>query len=355
MFRISLFTTIAAAALLADLAAQGGTIPANLSTAGNSLQTSNWRGARRHQIVLDPRVVPNLPAQLQALVLRGDDGTLAAPGAQLDVSVTLSSLGVPLPGAIDPGSYVNNFGRDAAVVVSNLRIATPATAGATVRLPFAQPFAYQNGNPLLVQIEFVPVPTPGFDNPTWTLDAHNLPHTFWGTNGATTGTGCPAPGSWTVSGLPLGDQLVFRWGTVPMPERLLAFVLFGLSDQHFGALQLPFDLSLFGMPGCALQTSIDAAFPTTTALGGGFGWVLVSARLPRDPLLTGLDIFAQAVVFDPSANAPGLRWSELRRERLQSAPAPLLASHAFGSFAPQVPFDVPEVVTPNRTLVFDLQ
>jgi hypothetical protein len=337
------------------LLAQSVTVPAGLATPGNQSQTSNWRGPRRHQVVLDPRAVPPLTGAVQAIELRGDDVSAWGLPAQLDVTVLLSSVGVPLPSRVDPTSYSGNLGSDAVVLVNSARITTPTSPGAVLTLPFARPFAYRNGNPLLVQIEFVPVLTPTIDNPNWVLDAHALPDTFWQTSGATSGTACPVPGQWTVYGDPWRDQLVFRWGTAPGPQDLPAFVLFGLSDQTFGGLRLPFDLSPFGAPGCALRTSIDSIYPTTTRAGGGFSWVLVGAGVSRDARYTGMDMFAQALVLDPAANAAGLQFSELRRERLLVPPSPVLASHALGSFAPGFPNDAPEIVHRNRTLVFGLQ
>lgn len=341
--------------LATGLAAQGAIVPAGLNTPGNGSQTSNWRGARRHQIVLDPRAVPTVGRQLQGIVLHGDENAAGGVPAQLDVTVMLSSVGVPLPGQVDPTSYASSLGSDATVVISNLRITAPTAANATLALPFAQPFAYQNGNPLLVRIEFVPVPTPAIDNPTWILDTHHLPDAFWSTTGTTVGAACPAPGQWTVTSDRVHDGLQFRWSTTAGSSNQLAFVLFGLSDQHFGALPLPLDLSLFGMPGCALRTSIDAALPTLTVAGGGFNWVLVDPQLPRQPRLAGMHLFAQAMVYDPAANSAGLQFSELRREQLVTPPDPILASHAYGPFTTLFPNDTPELVVRNDTLVFGLQ
>ena len=354
MFRTLLLSCVVTAAA-SDLLAQAITIPAGLVTPGSSNQTSNWRGSRRHQIVLDPRALPPINRVLQGLVLHGDDGPVAGLVAQLDVTVLVSSLGVPLPTRIDPNSYANNLGSDATVVVQSLRINIPQTPGATVTLPFAQPFAYQNGNPLLIQLEFTPVVTPQVDNPTWILDSHDLPSTFWTTSGNTTGPACTAPGQWTVMSDGIHDALTFRWGMAATSQPQLGAMLFGFSDQWFGVLPLPLDLSLFGMPGCALRTSMDAALVTSSIPGGGSSWFLQSARVPRDPRLSGLDLYAQVMVFAPGANVPGLQFSELRHEQLQTPPAPILASRAMGPFSSFFPNDVPEIVYRNNTLVLGLQ
>src|SRR5258708_5467037 len=182
--------------LAVDAAAQVSYLPGGLLTPGNTQQTSNWRGARRHQMVFDPRAVPAMSGAISTLVLRADETQFVTTPVQLDVSVLLSSRGVPLPPNIDLTSYSGNLGSDATVVVNAQRVTLPAGASATLPLAFAQPFPYQNGNPLLVQLEFTPVVQSGNLNPAWMMDAHTLPSTFWGINGATTGTACPAPGAW---------------------------------------------------------------------------------------------------------------------------------------------------------------
>jgi hypothetical protein len=344
-----------AAALSADAIAQTHWLPAGLTTPGNTQQTSNWRGSRRHQIVFHPQAVPSVPAAISALVLRADTLQFAPVPVQLDVNVTLASQGVPLPTAVDPTSYAANLGPSPALVLPTQRVTLPAGPGAFIVLPFATQFAYQNGAPLLVRIEFSPVVQPGIENPTWLVDAHDLPTGFWGTLGTTSGPACPAPGRWRVSSHPFEDEIAFLWDTTPAAAGAPAFLFFGTDSQHFGGIALPMPLGWIGAPGCALQTSVDALYLTSPVLGGGFATVYAGLPLPRDPGFVGTSLHAQAMLLDPAANAAGLRMSELRTEQLAVPPAPILTAHSWGSFAPAFPNDRPALTVRNHTLVLGLQ
>jgi hypothetical protein len=62
----------------------------------------------------------------------------------------------------------------------------------------------------------------------------------------------------------------------------------------------PISLSLLGMPGCALHTSIDGA----ALLAGQNGQAKWFLPIPNQPSLVGLHFFNQALVFDPAAGNP---------------------------------------------------
>lgn len=328
-------------------------LPGGLAGAGNGSQTSNWRGSRRHQLIFSPAAVPARSGPIQALVLRSDDVSPAIGPVLLDVVAVISSQGVPSIENVDPTSYTNNLGIDAIVAVPLTRVTFPAGTGMTVALPLVTPFAYQNGNPLLIQIDFLPVAQPGIDNPFWMLDTHSLPQTFWGLTDTTTGSGCPAAGQWTVTSDPIEDRFLYRWGTAVLAGSPMGFLLLGTNNQTFGTLPLPLSLAAIGAPGCMLRTSIESDFGAPMALGGGFSWYLASVPIPRDPRFLGADVHAQFLVLDPTANAAGLRLSELRSEHLAVAPAPILTMHLYGP-GPSGP-TVPELVVRNHSLVLGLQ
>lgn len=63
---------------------------------------------------------------------------------------------------------------------------------------------------------------------------------------------------------------------------------FGFSDTTWAGLALPLDLTILGLPGCNLYTSVDGALPIVTD-DGGKAEVSVVAWAP------GLTIFFQAV------------------------------------------------------------
>lgn len=328
-------------------------LPQGIALPGNSSQTSNWRGARRHQVIYAPAAVPPRSGAIQALVLRADEGSSGTAGVLFDVEVLVSSVGVPQVGNVDLANYTTNHGTDATIVVPLTRVTLPPGSAATLTLPFVQPFPYLNGNPLLIQVDFIPV-APGVLNPVWMLDTHNLPLTFWGLTGTVTGTGCPAGGQWDVFSDSVNDAFTFRWGPSVLAGSPPGFLMLGTNNQTFGGQQLPLSLAFLGAPGCMLRTSIEATYGVSMVLGGGFSWYLKSVPIPRDPRFLGATIHSQYVVFDPTANAGGLRLSELRSDRLATAPAPLLTRHLYGPFVTGFPI-TPEVALRNHTPVFGLQ
>ena len=75
----------------------------------------------------------------------------------------------------------------------------------------------------------------------------------------------------------------------------------GVSNTNLGGLPLPFDLSVLGMNGCTLYTSLDVTLPMTNLFGRARATVPIP--LGRQP---GLRFYNQAIVVDPGANAAGL-------------------------------------------------
>ncbi len=90
-------------------------------------------------------------------------------------------------------------------------------------------------------------------------------------------------------------------GTGPL---VIPFVLIGFSDQVFGSITLPFDLSFLGWNGCTLYTDILSA-ETMNRIGAGAHW---SLEVPADPGLGGLDFWLQNMTLDPAA-AGGVAFS----------------------------------------------
>ena len=69
-----------------------------------------------------------------------------------------------------------------------------------------------------------------------------------------------------------------------------------------GALPLPFNMTIIGMIGCTLYTSLDRSIPMVSQ-GGVATWTL---SVPNAIGLAGAQFYDQAVVFDPLANPFGL-------------------------------------------------
>jgi arylsulfatase B len=72
----------------------------------------------------------------------------------------------------------------------------------------------------------------------------------------------------------------------------------GTSDQTYGGLPLPLDLSALGMLGCALQASLDVNL-NLPIQGGSAPWPIA---VPNDANLLGGTVFGQAVTLVPGAN-----------------------------------------------------
>jgi hypothetical protein len=82
----------------------------------------------------------------------------------------------------------------------------------------------------------------------------------------------------------------------------LAAVLIGLSNTSFPPHSLPLSLGPFGLTGCELLVSIDAAAPAQST---GQGTASFSIPLPHLAALTGQVVFLQAWAA-PGVNAAGI-------------------------------------------------
>ena len=78
--------------------------------------------------------------------------------------------------------------------------------------------------------------------------------------------------------------------------------LIGLSNQTWGTIALPLDLTPLGLPGCALRVSPDALLSTTT----GAGTKTFSFAIPGEPFLLGGRFYNQLFFVDPGANTLGI-------------------------------------------------
>ena len=75
-----------------------------------------------------------------------------------------------------------------------------------------------------------------------------------------------------------------------------------LNNSVRGTFPLPFDLGVFGMPGCSQLVSDDFPF-FMLELGGTLNW---SINIPPNAGLVGVTFNVQAAVFDSTANPFGM-------------------------------------------------
>jgi hypothetical protein len=113
-----------------------------------------------------------------------------------------------------------------------------------------------------------------------------------------------------------GDQGI-RIHLSDAPAATTALLAIGLSRTTWAGRALPLPLDSFGLPGCALSTSIDAVLPVVTGRAGlASGYARVD--LPR-PLAIGpgsYEVFGQWLVFDAAGRAPqalseALHWRQM--------------------------------------------
>lgn len=341
-----------AAAISAGAAAQSLQIPPLLPDSGNTSQSSNWRGPRRHQVIVDASLLGAQSRLLRGIVLHVEPGSTAA-GAPIDITVKLASDGVRPPEFAHPTSFAENVGAGLQLVSARRPIASLQGVGNRIPVPFDVPFSYTVGQPLLVQIEFDPTLGDPILNPVIYLDAHQIDSGYWQTKGVTSGSACPAPGTWRVFSDPYVDQLRFRYESPALQSGGVVALALGASTERFGGLALPQDMSFLGMTGCVLRASIDATY-LSTAYGQGRSAVMFDVPVVRDPDLLSAMVHAQSLAFDPSANPAGLTISELRTEQLVAAPDAIQFAHLTDVLLPSVPMPIANLRR-NHTLVFELQ
>ncbi|HLQ38716.1 MAG TPA: hypothetical protein VK348_12985 [Planctomycetota bacterium] len=121
------------------------------------------------------------------------------------------------------------------------------------------------------------------------------------------GTGCAgSAGTPTLQALSpsqpaIGTTFTLRIGNVPSVPGF-AFLVFGLSATRWNGNLLPFDLAVFGAPGCLLVASADGAM----LLAQSGGNADLALAMPNERLLLGAVLYHQALALDAAAgNALG--------------------------------------------------
>jgi PKD repeat protein len=97
----------------------------------------------------------------------------------------------------------------------------------------------------------------------------------------------------------LGQMLDVDINNLPLD---LVLYWWGLSNTTSAAGPLPIDLSVLGAPSCFGRVSLDASVVVT----GTSGTARFSFLVPNDPTIVGLQLWAQGLSLDPTANVLGL-------------------------------------------------
>jgi len=131
-----------------------------------------------------------------------------------------------------------------------------------------------------------------FSNETWEYDGAST--AFFGSFGS----GCPhSLGRLsTVTGTPpiIGQQFDMQITEVPLTSGAV-FVVQGFSSSTWSGGALPFDLTPFGLIGCALEVADDAVMVVLANASGGFEF---GFPIPNDTTLINLPYYVQAYVPD---------------------------------------------------------
>jgi hypothetical protein len=336
------------------------TIPTGFerSAPGNSTEVVGWQGFERIQVIYHPLVLAyansSAPSRVYThLFLRAPfNGTNNT--ASFDVTVTMACSGVPLPAQASTTSFAANVGSNPlTTVLTNVSFpATQSSSTTVVDLPLQTPLTWANGEPLLIQLDLHPLGGTG-----WTVQMQDYPVTYWLTAENTSGQSCPASPS---------EQLFLQLGGVYPPQEWIDWVDFtsapaslpaalfvGLSNQHFGGFGLPLNLGVLGAPGCFLQTSVQASVLGITQPGANGSVVEMVTNLPRVARLAGLEFYGQVAVFDPQANAAGLRLSQLGHVQLFVPPEPDRTRYSQAYIVNGAQPDVIQNWVVNRAVVFD--
>lgn len=127
---------------------------------------------------------------------------------------------------------------------------------------------------------------------------------YWNYGSGCVGSaGVPALGH---SGVPrIGTTFLVRCSRARANAPAIYF--FGTSSTSWGSVPLPFRLTPFGAPGCAILASGDL---TTVMMTSDVGTAAVSFSVPNIGLFIGYTFYNQFLVLDPTANPLGLATSD---------------------------------------------
>jgi hypothetical protein len=109
----------------------------------------------------------------------------------------------------------------------------------------------------------------------------------------------------------LGSTFQLRFASLPPSPLSLVFAALGFSDQTWGTVPLPIDLTVFGFSSCSLWIEPGAIEPLSNT-GGVANW---NIAIPAAPSLDGQTFFLQGLVLTPGFNPGGAVTSASRRCR----------------------------------------
>lgn len=308
---------------VAGVAAQGSTVvvPATYADSeapGAALWAFSPFEARRQLLIGEVHLSDAVSETINALELRrstGNNAPLSAGVVHLEITLSHS------PRNADDAStqFAVNRGADATVVFSGVVALPPAPPSALVPAPWVPPqvvriqfqngFRYDGGVLCVETVTTRVAVNGGLEDPWWPIDA--LVEQGGG-DVSRFGASCLVDAQAGVDerSLMLGSTAVFHLGGT-LPAGSSGFCALGSNASQFGPFPLPYELSSFGAPGCWFNTQWSVAIPATAEALPGSNQTLarIGVTIPNEPLLVGMDVFAQWVWIQPG-NGLGLTLSE---------------------------------------------
>ncbi len=276
---------------------------------GGDRYLAGWEDMHE-QILYDGSEIARVRAVITAVAFRPDSERGKAFLARTVHRRILAAHCPKGPDALS-GTFAANLPSGAVKVFESSRVVFPPSPilpgprPFTAVFPFSKPFLYERrkGN-LLLDILGKGKPSAWSE---WIADAHAQ---SYGTSGMTSpiGPGCKGnKGEWVdlkvgAYSLKLGGSLSLSFPTnLSRPGTLLAWI--GSSEERFGGIRLPLDLSFLGANGCRLYASIQV-WKGIRGSGGGFpSWRI---PIPKNPALAFARLHLQAAALVPGANPAGL-------------------------------------------------
>jgi hypothetical protein len=256
------------------------------------------------------------PKVLQGFALRQTSTTTGRPGGQQTIEVLLGVT--TLTHATLTSTYASNFDSGPATSVFKSSVNIPTLTGTNtdptkfaLTITFTRPWVYSatSGRSLLVEV--VNTSTSDITQFWDAASGSNVTTTrlYAFTSTATTGTlgvnygvifcflspGAGAVPSLTSTGRPVLNT-TFSVDLSKAKASTGAVLVFGVSKTLWGAIPLPWDLTMIGAPGCSLLSSVDLILAVATDASGN---AKIPLSIPNSSSLNGLRWFNQYAVIDP--------------------------------------------------------
>jgi hypothetical protein len=322
---------------------QSRVVPAHAAVADGNERLGVGTNANgfRWQIVVDAGAIAPNGAILSGIAFRSDEREPWPGTAWTNVSISLSYTIAPAAGMST--SFASNVG-GAVTTVFQGTVSFPGTSTALagpspwdIVVPFAVPYVFTTGQGNLLIDVAKPGPAGGATSIGYYLDCvcGGGSATRFGVPGASASwSGAPNLSCGAASRtLTAGSTITFAstWGVLPAVPPGPGAIAIGLAAQP-----TPIDLGVLGAPAnfvyidpLVLHSHAWALVP----LFSNMVWFgLMSVGVPNDPRLISVVLYAQAVGFDPAANALGIVLGNAVEARIGDPSEQLPLRMLMGSF-----------------------